>query len=67
MVDAATGVAEDGGPRPGNITICFACGHIMAFTSDMTLRELTGEEMRLVAGSPELIAVQKLRRMRRED
>jgi hypothetical protein len=63
MVDAATSVSGEHGPHPGNITICFACGHIMAFANDLTLRELTDEEMHAVAGNPEIIAVQKLRRM----
>lgn len=53
-------------PRDGDITICFYCGHIMAYdvmTYDdkNSLRELTSEEMHEIAGSPALLHAQKMR------
>jgi hypothetical protein len=66
MVDATTSVSE-GGPQPGNITVCWTCGHIMAFANDLTLRKLSDEEMHAVAGDPLLIAIQKLRKMRNDE
>jgi len=45
-------------PRPGNITICFYCGHIMAFAKDMSLRSLTDAEIHDVAGNPLIIEIQ---------
>jgi hypothetical protein len=68
-LDAATFTGpEDKRPTPGAITICFYCGHIMAFAYDLTLRALTDEEMIEVAGHPTLLewcrVVQKARERR---
>ncbi|UPK03157.1 hypothetical protein [Bradyrhizobium sp. 170] len=63
QVNGASGVDFRGLPRPGNITVCLYCGHIMAFTEDLRLRELTDEEMIDVAGDPRLIAVQRARKL----
>ena len=44
-INMATGISEkDLTPDPGDVTICFHCGYIMAFNEDLTLRELTAEE-----------------------
>lgn len=32
-------------PRPGDLTVCFGCGHLLTFTDDMALRELPREEL----------------------
>lgn len=48
-------------PHPGNISVCIYCGHLMAFADDMTLRDLTDEEMHEIAGDPMIIAVQRAR------
>jgi hypothetical protein len=45
-------------PKPGNITICIKCGHIMGFRDDLTLRDLTDEEAHKVAGDIRLRAIQ---------
>lgn len=47
--DAASCVGEEHGPGPGDITICITCGHVMVFTDDLALRELTSAEARMVA------------------
>jgi hypothetical protein len=61
LCDGATGVGCDGGPGPGDWTICFYCGHLMAFADDLTLRNLSDAEMVEVAGDPRIIAVQRAR------
>lgn len=44
-MDGATGVDHRSRPKPGHITICIGCGHLMAFAEDMRLRNLTDAEM----------------------
>ena len=51
----------EGGPSPNDITVCLYCGHIMAFTDDLGVRNLTSKEMIEVAGSPNLLEVQRFR------
>lgn len=66
-LDAATAVDNDDAdertlvPRPGALTICIACGHLMAFDLDMTMRELTSAEMHEMAGDPRILAIQRAR------
>jgi hypothetical protein len=57
-IDAAARVRDDERPEPGDITVCLGCGHLMAYADDMTLRELTGEEIVEIAGDPEIIEAQ---------
>lgn len=45
-LDAATPTRGMERPEPGDITICLQCGHRMAFTRGMRLRELTKAERR---------------------
>jgi hypothetical protein len=61
FLDGATGIGESRDPRPGMVSICLYCGHIMAFTDDLRLRELNDEEIKEVAGNPAIIAIQKAR------
>ena len=37
-------------PSPGDITICMDCRHLCAFAEDMSLGELTDDEVVAVAG-----------------
>lgn len=60
--DAATPVDDNATPEPGNITVCFVCGHIMAFDTEMKLRELTISEILEVAGDERILAVQRARK-----
>jgi hypothetical protein len=32
-------------PKPGDISICLYCGHLMAFDEALKFRELSSEEM----------------------
>jgi len=66
LADAATGVAahdHEGEivPEPGDFTVCLQCGHIMTFADDLTLRDLTDEEVIRAAGDKRLIAIQDAR------
>lgn len=61
--DAATQFDKPGAvkPKPGDVTICLYCGHIMAFADNLGLRELTGAEMQDVAGDPRVLQLQRAR------
>jgi hypothetical protein len=48
-------------PRPGDATICIICGHLMVFGNDLTLRELTDEEIKKFAGDPRIVRAQQAR------
>jgi hypothetical protein len=60
-VDAATLPDGGVGPDEGDVTICFYCGHLMAFTADRKLRDLTSDEMHDVAGDPLILRMQRAR------
>jgi hypothetical protein len=36
---------SDAAPSPGDVTVCFYCGLVMIFTDDLSLRDLTRDEM----------------------
>ena len=46
-------------PEPGDLTVCMYCKHLMMFADDLTLRNLTDDEMKEVAGDPRMLAVTK--------
>lgn len=48
-------------PRPGDISMCIACGHLTAFNASMRLRELTAKEMHDIAGDPNILRMQAAR------
>ncbi len=56
-MDAATHMGE-AIPRPGDFTVCLHCSHVMAFSTDLTLRDLTGAEIVACAGRPDLLRLQ---------
>lgn len=60
-LDAASGVGVEAKPEPGDVTVCIGCGHIMVFADDLRLRNPKDDEMREIAGRPEIIAIQKAR------
>jgi hypothetical protein len=55
VADLASGVVDQRArnkeikPTPGDLSICFKCGHLAVFKADLTLRPLTGEERRAAA------------------
>lgn len=50
-LDAATCVHDEVRPKDGDLTMCIYCGHLMAFTADLSLRELNDEERAWCASS----------------
>lgn len=61
---AATCATGDDKPSEGDITICFYCGHIMAFADDQgALRDLTDDEMLEIAGHPTILKIQEARKL----
>jgi hypothetical protein len=48
-------------PRPGDITICLYCGHLLVFADDLTVRNPTDAEMTSLAGNREVLRMQRLR------
>ena len=44
-LDAATDFAGKAVPKPGDISICMGCNYVMAFASDLSMRELTDAEL----------------------
>jgi hypothetical protein len=61
VLDMAACVDGDYSPEPGNITVCFTCGHLMAYNNNLKLRDLTDKEIIEVAGDRRIIAMQKAR------
>ncbi len=59
--DMATNVTADELPTEGDATICFHCGHLMVFNADLSLRDLTDDEIMKWAGHPDLVAVNNAR------
>jgi hypothetical protein len=62
LIDAAMlgrDPAEPTMPKPGDVTICVYCGHIMAFGNDYRVRPLTDVEMYAVAGDRNIIMAQR--------
>jgi hypothetical protein len=51
----------DASPSPGDFSICLYCGHLMAFTDDLDLRDLTDQEARDAANDPEMHAFERAR------
>ena len=46
LVDSATALDGDHTPKPGDVTICLYCHHLMVFADDMTVRNPTDDEVR---------------------
>lgn len=59
-------IGKDAQPKEGDISLCFNCGHIMAFTEAAEVRELTDQEIVDIAGNKELIKAQKFIKLGRE-
>ena len=61
LIDAASHVSNKRlAPRPGDISVCFTCRHVQIFNPDLTLRNLTSDEMHEIAGHPELVRINKI-------
>jgi RNase P subunit RPR2 len=72
LLDAASAVKEgvmshDVKPKPGDITVCIRCGHIMAFNRQLKLVELSLEQALAVAGDKDILRIQRARRKLEEE
>ena len=61
VIDCASGVTTESKPKPGDITICLYCGHLMAFDNELMVRTLTDAEMLEVAGNKDILEIQRVR------
>lgn len=59
VLDAASNAIGDGLPKPGDITICLDCGHIMVFDEHLKVRIPNDQEMFEMAGSKNLLLAQQ--------
>jgi len=59
-LDAAAAVREGAEPKPDDISLCIYCGHIMMYAPDLTLRELTDDEIVEIAGRPDVVEARKI-------
>jgi hypothetical protein len=55
LVDSASALDGDHTPKPGDVTICLDCRHLMVFADDMTLRNPTDEEIVEIAGDEDVV------------
>jgi hypothetical protein len=60
MLDAATALAT-GGIKPGDVSLCIYCGHLMVLGDNHRLREPTTAEMHDMAGDPRILQAQAAR------
>lgn len=56
LLSGARGVDWDNRPEPGNLSVCMYCGVLRMYTADLTLRELTREELAEVMADQEMSA-----------
>lgn len=52
-MDRASGITGDRGPKSGDISVCLRCGNINIFNEDLTLRDLTMDELLELKSQPE--------------
>jgi hypothetical protein len=60
LLDAGTSIIGSKSPKPGDASICFCCGNLMMFDSDMSLRHPTDAERRIMMSSPAVKAAIKI-------
>lgn len=51
VCDRATAVTGNESPQPGDWTVCLRCGEILRFDEQLTHRQVTLEELRLLPRS----------------
>jgi len=60
-MDVATCVSGAHAPKPGDVTICISCGHIMVFDKRLRFRNPMPSEIPRIAANKELLAIQRAR------
>lgn len=64
LIDAATPIGSDSpAPAEGDISCCAYCGHLMGFTKDARVRELSSHERYEASLDPNVKAFLKARSM----
>lgn len=53
-MDMAAQVAGDEKPRPGDVTLCIRCGHVMIFDADLSFRNMNEAEQREIEQDPQV-------------
>ena len=68
-LDGATGLPGNKSalPKPDDYTVCVDCGHVMAFASDLTMRNLTIPELVGLSGNKAILAIQERARSKRKN
>jgi hypothetical protein len=56
-------VTGPGQPERGDVSICLRCGHTMAFSKSLRLRELTKAERRKADNDPRITRLEAERRV----
>lgn len=60
-LDSVSSLTEAEAPKPGDVTICLKCGHLMGFNPNLSVRPLTDEEMLDAAGNKDILDIQTAR------
>ena len=58
-LDGATQVNGNHQPKPGDVSICIACGNVSIFKEDMTLRKPSPEEEAEMQNDPNILEAQR--------
>jgi hypothetical protein len=58
MMDATTAAYGEHKPKPGDISLCMACGAISIFTDDLHMRPPTTEELEKANKNPQVLHAQ---------
>lgn len=52
--ECATALQQEGGPGPGDVSICWTCGELAMFDDEMRLRAPTAEEAVILGNDADL-------------
>ena len=59
VIDQAICATTAGDAEPGAYTVCGLCGHLMAFTNELQLRNLTMHELRELARDDVVLRIKR--------
>jgi hypothetical protein len=59
--DGAASYPKDAVPKDGDVSLCMYCGHLAMFASDLSLREVTSEELAVICKDEEIMHLLRLR------
>jgi hypothetical protein len=61
-LDAATNFTGDGGPKPGDVSLCFTCSGLLVFGRDLKPVKPTPAELIDIQRAPEWPTIERLAR-----